>query len=478
MKEKKKLGTKQKKLRLGSYSIFSSLIVIAIAVLVCLFVASLSDTIVKPDISAKQLTAISEQTEQIVSALDQDVMVYVIAQKGSEDQTIMGLLARYTALSDKIKVEVKDPVLNPQFIKAYTQETPSANSLVVECGERNRYVPYTDIFVTDYNSYYTTGQMSYSFNGESEITSAIHYVTNAQFPVVYTLMGHGETALPESLTKAIAKENMEVKELTLFSMTEVPQDADCVMITAPQSDINAQEADMLISYLQGGGRVLLLTGYTETAMENLMKVTAAYGMAQVPGIIMEGDSYRHYPMYPYLIIPEFVNHTVTQPLIQNSYYGLFPEAQGIKTLEDNRETLTVTELAKTSDAAYSKVNFPAEELTYEEGDIMGPFSVASVATEAVGEKEARLSWIAAYGILDDTMNTTVSGANHDFILNVLGWFCEQEESIAIHAKTLTNDTITVPQGTANVLFIVLVVMIPLLILGIGIYYVLVVRRKR
>ena len=70
MKEKKQISTKQKKLRLGSYSIFSSLIVIAIAVLVCLFVASLSDTIVKPDISAKQLTAISEQTEQIVSALD------------------------------------------------------------------------------------------------------------------------------------------------------------------------------------------------------------------------------------------------------------------------------------------------------------------------------------------------------------------------------------------------------------------------
>lgn len=68
--------------------------------------------------------------------------------------------------------------MQPTFVQQHTEGTIYNNSLVVECGDRNTYISYTDIYEYDYSDYYTTGSYSESFAGESALTSAIDYVTN------------------------------------------------------------------------------------------------------------------------------------------------------------------------------------------------------------------------------------------------------------------------------------------------------------
>ena len=63
--------------------------------------------------------------------LDKDVTIYQIAQSGSEDENITNLLKKYEDESKHIKVEQKDPVVNPKFITEYTSDDLSANSLIV-----------------------------------------------------------------------------------------------------------------------------------------------------------------------------------------------------------------------------------------------------------------------------------------------------------------------------------------------------------
>ena len=51
--------------------------------------------------------SITDETKTALKDLDQDVTLYYIVQKGSEDDTIEKLLEHYDELSDHIKVETK-----------------------------------------------------------------------------------------------------------------------------------------------------------------------------------------------------------------------------------------------------------------------------------------------------------------------------------------------------------------------------------
>ena len=278
--------------RAGGYSLAAAAVVIAIAVVVNLVVGALPADWTKTDLTSNGLYSLSSQTQQLVSALEEEVTVYWIVQSDTEDSTIGELLDRYQDLSKNLKVEARDPVVYPNFAQQYTSSTLYNNSLIVVCGDRSRYISYYDIYVTDYNSYYTTGTASTQFDGESQLTSAIDYVTNSDLPVVYALTGHGEADLPTSLSEGIESENLLLNELSLLTQEAVPEDADALILYAPQSDISTEEKDMLLTYLQGGGKLLLVTDYTDTDMPNLAEVMEYYGTSLVDGIVMEGIQNR------------------------------------------------------------------------------------------------------------------------------------------------------------------------------------------
>jgi ABC-2 type transport system permease protein len=95
----------------------------------------------------------------------------------------------------------KNPDVYPTFAAQYTDETVANNSLVVESGERSRYIAYDDIYVTTTDMYsysYTT-----SFDGEGAITSAIDYVVSESMPQLYLVEGHGESDLPSTFAEQV-----------------------------------------------------------------------------------------------------------------------------------------------------------------------------------------------------------------------------------------------------------------------------------
>lgn len=323
--------------RAGGYSLAAAAVVVAIAVAINLVVGALPADWTKIDLTSTGLYSLSSQTQQMVSALEDEVTVYWIVQSGTEDDTIGELLERYQDLSKNLKVEQKDPVVEPSFAQQYTTETLYNNSLIVSCGDRSRYISYYDIYVTDYSSYYTTGSTSTQFDGESQLTSAVDYVTNEDLPVVYTLTGHGESELPSSLSGNAAEENLLPEELTLLTEEAVPEDADALIIYAPQSDISEDEKELLLTYLQGGGKLLLVTDYTETDMPNLAAVMEYYGTSLTDGIVMEGDSSHHMRGSNYYLLPNIGSHDITTPLSDGGYYVLMPVAQGITVSDELRE---------------------------------------------------------------------------------------------------------------------------------------------
>ena len=462
--------------RAGGYSLAAAAIVIAIAVALNLMVGALPASWTKVDLTDTGLYSLSSQTEQLVAGLEEDVTVYWIVQDGSQDSTMEQLLERYKSLSKHLDVVEKDPVVYPSFAQQYTDATLYNNSLIVVCGDRSRYISYYDIYVTDYSSYYTNGTTSTQFAGESELTSAIDYVTNEDLPTVYTLTGHGESDLPSELSQGAEDENLLLEELSLVNGEDVPEDADAIILYSPQRDISSDEKDALLTYLQGGGKLLLVTDYTDTDMPNLAELMEYYGTALMDGIVLEGDSDHHMRGYNYYLLPDINSHDITQPLM-DGYYILMPVAQGITVSDELRDGLTVTQLLTTSDSAYAKADgYNITTFDKEEGDTDGPFALGVAITEEVEGGQTGIVWLTTSYMFDSDNNMRVAGANNDLFLNALDWMCQRESAISIRAKDLSTEYLTVPSSTASTWSVILVAVVPLAFLAGG--AVVTIRRRR
>lgn len=450
-------------LRGGTYSIIITAVVLAILVVVNIFASNLPATVTKPDISASKLYSVTGNTKVVVNNLREDVTIYWIVQADKEDTIIQRLLEKYDSLSDHLSVVKRNPDVYPTFAQQYTDGEVQNNSLVVVCGERSRYIDYSDIYVQDMDVYsysYTT-----SFDGEGAITSAIDYVTSDDLPVLYLVDGHGESGLPASFADTLTKENIETAQLTLATVDEIPEDADALMIYSPQSDISEEEQTMLADYVTNGGKLLVLAGpVQEGKLENLTALLAAYGVTAADGIVVEGDREHYAFQMPYILIPDMGESTITDPLAEDRYYAMLPIAQGLVTSGSARGT--VTELLTTSDAAFSKLaGFELDTYEKEEGDIDGPFALA-VDIEDTGGGE--LIWFSASALLEDIYNAYSSGANSDLVMNSLAKLMGEREALAICSKSLNYNYLTISEQSSATLKVVMIGLVPLIYLGIGI----------
>ena len=437
------------------------------------FVSALPTNLTKYDISSSKLYSITSNTKVVVNGLEDDVTIYWIVQSGEEDQVIENLLGKYESLSEHISVVKRNPDVYPTFAQQYTDETVYNNSLVVECGDRSRYISYNDIYLqeTDIYSYtYTT-----SFDGEGAITSAIDYVVSEELPQLYVLEGHGETELPATFLDQVEKENIEVTTFSLLTVDAVPEEADCVMLYAPESDISTEEAEMLASYISGGGKLVVMAGPVEDAsLDTLYSLLANYGVTANEGIVVEGDRNYYAFQMPYVLLPDLGESDITAPLAEAGYYVFMPISTGLTLPEDTGDA-TVTPLLTTSEAAFSKVaGYGLETYEKEEGDLDGPFTLGV----SIQDGEGQMVWLTSSYFLDDMYNAYSSGANVDMGMNILSALIGEREAIAIRSKSLNYNYLSISESAASTLKVILIGVFPLAYLGTGIGVVLYRRRRQ
>ena len=456
----------------GSYSLTISVVVLAILVVVNIFASALPTAVTKYDISASKLYSITSNTKVVVNALEQDVTIYWVVQSGQEDEVIENLLGKYDSLSDHIQVVKKNPDVYPTFAEQYTDETVRNNSLIVECGDRSRFIGYDDIYVQEADIY--SYSYNTSFDGEGAITSAIDYVVSEELPQAYILEGHGEADLPASFQEQIEKENIETNTLSLLTVDAIPEDADCVMIYAPESDISQEEKDLLADYAADGGKLFVVAGPVQDGvLENLYDLLVDYGVEANEGIVVEGDREHYSFQGPAVLLPDMSSDTITDSLIEENYYPIMPISLGL-TVTENTGSGTVTELLTTSYTSYSKLaGYSMTDYEKEDGDIDGPFALA-VSIDTAGE--GKIIWFTSSYFLDDMYNATSSGANANLGMNALSSLIGETEAMAIRSKSLNYNYLTISESAASLLKVSMIGVFPLLYLGIGIWVVL--RRRR
>ena len=485
---KKKTSFAAKAFRAGSYSLFACVAIVAIAVVINLLVHQLPPSVTKVDITANQLYTLSDQTKEVVRGLEQDVDVYLIVQKGGEDQYIQELLDRYDVLSDRLHIHTVDPLIDPQFAEKYignslyNSDNLYNNSIVVTSGDVSYFISYYDIYVYDYSAFYysqDTNDISVEVQGESQLTAAIRYVINNELPQVYALTGHGEATLSDAYGMAVTQQNVQLDDLSLLTASAIPADCDCLLINNPTSDLSRTELELVLDYLAAGGSLLLLTGEHDYAdCPNLLALLDNYSVTLVSGLVLESDHNYFAYNYPNFLLPQLQTHDITAPLIQNKYAVIMPSSQGIVLTSQLRAGVAVGSLLKTSSSSYAKTSGgDTETIAKTDADIDGPFNLGVAITDSANAA-THIVWFSSAYLADDQANEMVSGHNLDLFLNALSWCCGAPEAdMSIHSKNMDSQFLTVPHSTATLWTVIMVLVLPAICLAIGLI-ILIKRRRR
>ncbi len=475
-------------LRRGSYSLAVSLGILALLVLLNLIIGALPTNVTRLDTTPDRRFTLTQETREILQGLQREVTLVLVAEAGTEDADLSGLLDRYEDESGYIHVRHLDPVASPAALRQYAGEEAEeleSNSVLVLAGDTLRVLNYRyDIYTySDYASYYQNyyyygTELLDAFVAERSITSAIRYVTAPALPAAYVLTGHGEQDI-SALYGEISLENIRVEDLDLRTAGEVPADCAVLLVPAPQRDLSEAECAALRAYLEAGGRVLLLTQYAEgEALSRLLGLMEElWGVTVMEGTVFEGSG-DHYVYYPFYLYPDLESHAITDALLKGGYRVVLPDAQGLTLKEEPPEGAELTTLLTTSEEAFSHVFGPEEDpdafdFRPSQGDPAGPFALAVAGERTDG---SRMVWLSDVYFLDSMVGEMSAGANMDLFLNALGWLADNEGPLSIREISANGDALTMTQSRKTAMTVLFVGVLPLIPVAAGI--VVVTRRRR
>lgn len=465
--QKHRWSVSAKKIRRGVFN--SSFVVIGLAIVVAVnvFANELPEKAKSVDLTSQNLYTLTDDSVNLVKDLKQDVTLYVLSSEKSADDTVARTLSNYEDASSHIKVEYIDPAVSPNFYASYTDTAPSDGSIIVVSGNTSKVVSSSDLYQYDID-YSTYTQTKSAYDGEGQLTSAISYVTSEDLPKVYTITGHGETALDDTFKSALEKMNISVEDLTLLQEEAIPEDAAAVIINGPTSDFSADDATKISTYLAGGGKLIVTTAYNKTEdTPNFDGILSAYDIQVTNGLVMDSDS-SHYYQYPFYLLPDVASATQTSKV---SNYVFMPYAQALTNAGVHTDTITWTDLLTTSDNAYVKTDI-SNITTFEKesGDQSGKFTLAANVTDS--ESGADITVVASVLAFSNDADSIVSGQNLALFKGIASTFASSDSAVSIDAKPYTYTTLSVNQSVAIMSETLLVMVLPvaLIVIGIVIWY--------
>ena len=452
---------KSKKFKYGGYATVMTLIVIAALIIVNL-VADLVP--VRIDLTSNKMYSLSEQTEDVIANLEEDITIYFIGEPSTKNVMIDEIVQRYARLSNHIHTDFMDPVRDPITAQKYTKDGGqlSNGNLLVEQGEVFRIISQYDMY--NFSQDQSTGQSQVeSLAVEQRLTSAILFVRGAEMPVAYQLEGHGEVALNYNTTKQMELENFDSQTLNLLGLDEVPEDADLLIINGPQRDLSEEELAVLDKYLSNNGKAIFMVDLLIQALPNFQTLFQTYGIQLSNSLVIEGEQGKYIGGNPLYVLPDLSGHDIVSPIKSNSIPLIIPGAQAIEVLGSTRNTLTIEPLLTTSDKAFARSATSSDTSSEKQADdISGPFSLAVAIEDRVYNLSANESFTARMVVIGSSgfLNTGMEGANNLF-MNSLNWVFEREESISIRPKALGVQPLTITATQQKVYGALAMIIIPL-----------------
>ncbi|MBR6148559.1 MAG: Gldg family protein [Lachnospiraceae bacterium] len=478
--QKRRYTTSVKNFALSAFSMTSIVIVIAIAIVANLIMKQFPDKYMKYDLTQQKLYSLCDATKNVVSELNEELTIYVYAAQDNKDESLDRVLAVYSELSDKIKVEYKDPNKSPKFYENFTESTPSYNSLFLETKTRTKYVDYNDMYITDYSfnddgSYNTVQQNDM----EGKITSAINYINNGLTAKIYYLSGHDEIELDKGFADAITKQNYEMESISLLG-NDIPQDCQLLIIMSPTSDFSEGDVEKIMAYAENGGKLLITLGLADdyrANMPNFDKLLEYYGVYSENGLVVDIQSFVSSPYY---IVPDVQNNVITTGVYGKKGVWL-PYAKALYQYDPDSEDVHVVPFLSSTDKSYRKNSITdVNDYAYDQNtDEAGPLNVAVTSTRTTKDGGQTVAYIVGSPYMfTDQANELTSNANLTVFTNILNQSVNNDAAaVVVPVKSLSSEQFIIKSSAGLIIFLVLLIVVPVALLVTG-FIIWTKRRKK
>jgi ABC-type uncharacterized transport system involved in gliding motility auxiliary subunit len=457
---------KDQKVIYGTGSLVSVLLVVG-SLIVAAWLADWHQ--VRWDLTRGQTQSLSAVTRNLVKQVDQPLTMTAFLPEGSgERDTVKDVLQRYAYLNPKIRFQFVDPEREPLKAK--------------EAGYRFS----GNVLLT-----YRGKQQMADRADEDALSNALRRILKTESKKLYFLTGHGERSLTSEekdglqvANRALENEGYEVAILNLVAQSQVPQDAEVVIVASPAKPLLTQEIGALKAYLDRGGRVLImLEAFQDGGLKGFL---AGYGLLLDDGIILDynqlSDSLRLSP-----ILPMAFQYGPTRITLDfKNIFTIFPLSRPL-TLNQEVKGVSLLPIVSTMATSYEKLGkgwLKTEKADYDsKTDKKGPFNLGALAEiklapTAAGKEPApagkkqeaeKKAYLAVYGDMDFATNAYFNlFGNGDLFLNTVNFLASEETQIMVR-EALKAQFLMLSSQEYWLLFLVSLVFGPLVMLLTGVW---------
>ena len=261
-------------------------------------------------------------------------LVALVGVGGNDDQVKSQLELYKHHNRDKVSIDYLNPQSKPHLIERYGVKP--GNLLYLQYGDDDA----------------TAAVSRINENSEQAITNAILKLVGGAAKKVYFVQGHAEPDLesqaPGGLKQfalALEDENIKYEGLVLGQQEQVPADAAAVMLVSPKKPLLDEEKDMLIDYVEQGGRLFLFADPRGTG--DVKEIAQHFGIEVGNDVII--DLVQRLFAAPVLgtqpVVTEYAAHQITKGLTPNDL-SVFNIASSVKTSIHKLQGATYTDLLK------------------------------------------------------------------------------------------------------------------------------------
>jgi len=433
------------------------------------------------DLTEARQFSLSDQTRQIVTALDQPLAVraYYDSAVMSAEQ-LQDLLDEYTHLSRQVTAEYLDAVREP--VRAEQDNIQTLPTIVLSYAGRTERTTTAD---------------------EQGVTNALKKVIEGEAKNIYFIQGHGEhdpagsdPAGYSGVAEALGLDNFTAAPLVLAQAGQVPDDATVLVIAGPKVDYLPAELDVIRAYLRRGGKLMMMldppgsAGASEPT--SLIALAREWGIDVGTNIVLDASGLGQLigtgPETP-VAMP--ASHPITENFRVITAFPLTRSAQPIPGGVEGRTASTVLESspqswAETDLAGLFSTGQPERNL--DQGDLNGPVAIASAVTAPAetpveapapaadagddgaiapaADTPARETRVLVVGDSDFASNRALNvGGNRDLFLNMANWLAQQDNLIAIRPRSPADRTITLTATQSRNIYWMTIFILPGLLIA-------------
>jgi ABC-type uncharacterized transport system involved in gliding motility auxiliary subunit len=437
------------------------------------------------DWTSSQLYSLSDKTRKVLQGLNKDIDFIVFMSPDQQRdlyQPTNELLQRYGSASRRVHVKFLDLEKHPLEAQALSQQYGvTTQGVVVASGKDKRVISSADL--ADIDS--TSGEPRITgYKGEQLFTSAVLQLSEGRKPKILFTTGHGERSLDDRGGNGLAlaqellgRDNFDLSEWASLGQSAVPPGTDLLVIAGPTGSFVQPELDAFSTYLDGGGRMLVLLdptlapagaggGLVKTSLEGWL---ARYGIKAGQDIVVDPTAILPFFGPETIFIKSYGEHPITKAFAGAGVPVLTSLVRSVAA--GSAPGVKVTELMRTSPQGWGETDLAhLDRAGKDAADVAGPVAVGVVAEStltAPGKKAMRL---AAIGDSDFAGNQLLQAnqANALLLANTLNWLVEREALLGIPPKKTEQVRLTLTADEIHRVYFV-AALLPLLAVALGGY---------